>query len=418
MPGIVSFALSVSLFLAPIWLPFLLISGAWALWIIFKRSEFIYSQKNILLEIKPPRTIVKTPLAMEAFLSGIHLNPGEASWYKVYFGGSVRPWWSLEIASLEGQVHFFIWTREVFRRIIEAQMYAQYPGVQITEAPDYTRFISAKNEEWSIWGCDYVHTKEKEDALPIKTYVEYGLDKVQKEPEQVDPLANLIEFMGSIGKGEYLWLQFVIRVHKGEKYNMSIKEKGKASRRYTWKDQAKELVDEIRKATRDPYIDPVTGEERPGFPNPTKGQMEKIAAIERNVSKLSFDVGARGLYLAKPDSFKVSCIFGLIGLFKHFTSEGWNGIKPTKWMMQFDDFPWELGVEKLKNEVRTFLVEAYRRRQFFHEPFSFGITKNDTMVMSTEELATVFHIPSRAVETPTLGRVQSATSEAPINLPT
>jgi hypothetical protein len=313
-------------------------------------------------------------------------------------------------------VHFFIWTRAAYRRIIEAQMYAQYPGVQIVEAVDYTRFISATPEEWSIWGCDYKHTNP--DPVPIKTYVEFGLDKVQKEPEQVDPLANLIEFMGSIGKGEYLWLQFVIRVHKGDKYR---KEKGSG---YTWKHKAKELVEEIRKTTRDPYIDPVTGEERPGFPNPTKGQTEKIASIERNVSKLGFDVGARAVYVAKQESFNVSCIFSLIGLFRQFGSqveekseERWNSLKATKWMMQFDDFPWEFGVEKLKNKVRRGLVEAYRRRQFFYDPFSFGLFRDDTMVMSTEEIATIFHIPSRAVETPTLGRIQSATGEAPANLP-
>jgi len=86
-------------------------------------------------------------------------------------------------------------------------------------------------------------------------------------------------------------------------------------------------------------------------------------------------------------------------------------------MMQFDDFPWEFGVEKLKNKVRRGLVEAYRRRQFFYDPFSFGLFRDDTMVMSTEEIATIFHIPSRAVETPTLGRIQSATGEAPANLP-
>ncbi|MDP2652313.1 MAG: hypothetical protein Q8O94_04195 [bacterium] len=414
--NIVSFAFSLSLFLAPVWLPFLLVSGAWTLWVVLKRSEFIAAQTNILLEIKPPRNLVKTPLAMEAFLSGMHHSPGEASWFKVYFGGSVRPWWSLEVASLEGQVHFYIWTRVAFRRLIEAQMYAQYPGVQIVEAVDYTRFVTAPSDVWGVWGCDYAHTAA--DPLPIKTYIEYGLDKVQKEPEQVDPLANLIEFMGSIGKGEYLWLQFVLRVHKGEKYHKKIRdEKGKLVT-YTWKHLANELIQEIRKSTRDPYIDPVTGEERPGFPNPTKGQMEKIAAMERNVSKLAFDVGARAVYLARSESFNVSGIFGLIDLFKHFSSEGWNGIKATKWMMQFDDFPWEFGVENLKNKVRTALIEAYRRRQFFYDPFSHGLLRDDLMVMSTEELATVFHIPSASIETPSLGRIHSATGEAPGNLPT
>ena len=405
-PGMVSFALSFALFMAPLWLPFMLIAGAWTLWVILKRSEYIAKQTHILLEIKPPRSVVKTPLAMEAVFAGMHHAPGESTWWKKYILGAVRPWWSLEIASLEGQVHFFIWTRAGFRRIIEAQIYAQYPGVQIVEANDYTRLLSAKPEEWAIWGCDFVHSEK--NPVPIKTYIEYGLDKVQKEPEQVDPLANLIEFMGSMKKGENLWLQLVIRVHKGEQYNKL----NKSGKPYTWKDEAKELVDDIRKATRDTYVDHVTGEERPGFPNPTKGQSDKIAAIERNVSKLAFDVGARGVYLAKPEVFDPIVIAGLTGIFKQFSSEEWNGFKPSGWMTVFDDYPWELGVNKLKDKYRRWVVEAYRRRQFFYDPFPAPV-----MIMSTEELATIYHIPSHSVETPSLGRIQSATGEAPFNLP-
>ena len=412
MPRAVSLAFSIALFLAPLWLPFLLVGGALGLWLTLKRGEFISSQSCILLEIKPPRNLVKTPLAMETFLSGIHLSPGESTWYMRWIKGGVRPWWSLEIASFEGQVHFFIWTRSFFRRVIESQMYAQYPGVQIVEAPDYTRLISADPNEWGIWGCDFKQTSN--DPLPIKTYIEYGLDKVQKEPEQVDPLANLIEFMGSIGKGEYLWLQYIIRVHKGEKYH----KKNKKGKDYTWKDEAEELVDEIRKKTREPYFDIATGEERPGFPNPTKGQSEKMAAIERNVSKLGFDVGARSVYVAKQDKFNSVAINHMIGLFKPFSTEGWNGINSSAWLKRFDDYPWEIGAKKLKKLYARKLIEAFRRRQFFHDPFSYGIPKDEAMVMSTEEIATIFHIPSRSVDTPGLGRIQSATSEAPTNLPT
>jgi len=410
MPSVVSLALSIALFLAPVWLPFLLVGGAFSLWLVWRRSEFIAAQKYVLLEIKPPRNLVKTPLAMEAFLSSIHLSPGESNWYAVWFKGGVRPWWSLELASFEGQVHLYIWTRANFRRIVESQMYAQYPGVQIVEAPDYTRLITARTEEWSIWGCDFKHTAE--DPLPIKTYIEYGLDKVQKEPEQIDPFAQLIEYMGSIGKGEYMWLQFIIRVHKGEKYH-KLNAKGKP---YTWIDEAEEFVDALRKKTRETYIDPM-GREMPGFPNPTKGQMEKMAAIERNVSKLGFDVGARSVYLAKPDKFNPIMITHMIGLFKPFSTEGWNGINSDAWLKRFDDYPWEIGIERTKDRYRRKLVEAYRRRQFFHDPFGYGISSDQAMVMSTEELATVFHIPSSSIETPGLGRIQSATGEAPPNLP-
>lgn len=411
MPERVAYALSMALFLAPVWLPVLLVGGAIHLWYVLQRGEFIAAQKYILLEIRPPRSLVKTPLAMETFFTSLHLTGGESTWYARFWGGT-RPSWSLEIASLEGQVHFFIWTRAKLRQIVESQIYAQYPGVQVIEAPDYTRLISATPEEWNVWGCDYKHTAK--DPLPIKTYVEYGLDKVQKEPEQTDPLAGLVEFMSSIGKGEYLWLQFVIRAHKGEKYG-KLNEEGKE---FTWKDEAQKLVEEIRGKTRDSYIDPTTGEERPGFPNPTKGQSEKMAAIERNVSKLGFDVGARCIYIADAKHFGTAAISQIIALFKPFSSEGWNGINSTGWLKTFDDYPWEVGVTRRKDAYRRHLVEAYRRRQFFYDPFYEGsLSPRNIMVMSTEELATVFHIPSSAIEAPGVVRIPSATGKAPANLP-
>jgi len=198
MPNVVKFAASAALFLLPVWFPFLVLSGAVALWVILKRGEFLDSTKYVLLEIKLPRNIVKTPLAMEAFLSTLHISGGESNWFLVWIKGSVRPFWSLEIASFGGQVHFYIWTRVMFRKVVESQLYAQYPGVQLVEVPDYTMSMNLEPDTFGtgIWGCDFKHTAE--DPLPIKTYVEYGLDKIQKEPEQTDPLSNLIEYMSSI----------------------------------------------------------------------------------------------------------------------------------------------------------------------------------------------------------------------------
>ncbi len=419
MPQASLLAISMALFLAPVWLPFLLSGEAWKVFVIMRRSEFIAKQEYILLEIKPPRNLVKTPLAMEAFLSGLHITGGESTWYDRFRGG-IRPFFSLEVASLEGRVHFFIWTRASLRRVIESNLYAQYPGVQLTEAPDYARMISGHDHEWFVWGCDFKETAAS--PLPIKTYVEYGLDKVQEEPEQVDPLANLIEFMASIGKGEYLWLQFVIRAHKGERYGSTpmgnasfrLNKKGKP---YTWKDEAYELIESIRKDTRGAYTDD-EGNEKFAFPNPTKGESEKMAAIDRNVSKLGFDVGIRSIYLARHDKRIGGTIAQMIVLFKPFTTEGWNGLNSIKWMKTFDDYPWEFNSEKRKAHYRHELLEAYRRRQYFYNPFyEGGLLADKTPIMSTEELATVFHIPSSSVQTPSLERSTSAVAGAPANLP-
>jgi hypothetical protein len=413
MPRVVTIAVTLTFYLAPLWLPVMIIMGCYRMWYVYKRSVFIANQKYILLEIKPPRNLVKTPAAMESFISGLHLTGGESTWYDRFRGG-IRPFWSFELASFEGQVHMFIWGRASLRRMVEAQMYAQYPGVRLVEAPDYTRLISAIPGEWFLWGTGYVKAPQ-DDPYPIKTYVDFGLDKVQKEPEQVDPFSQLIEFMGSIGKGEYLWLQMVFRAHKGDKYDKT-KDNGKP---YTWIDYGAEIVDGIRKKTRAPYTDPVTGEERPGFPNPTKGEAEKMGAIERQTMKLAFDVGMKCIYLAKPDKIHGPTIAHMIALFKPFSTEGWNGINSSKWMKTFDDYPWEIGVEKRKNRFRRELVEAYRRRQAFYDPYFEGdIPRSKVMVMSSEELATVFHIPSLATTAPGLERMASATGEAPPNLPT
>ena len=413
-PHTVTAGISLAMFLSPLWIPAMLASAAWFVWITLKRSEFIARQKYVLLEIKPPRTLEKTPLAMETVLAGLHHTKGESNWYQKYVQGQVRPYWSLELVSLEGKVHFFLWTRVYFRKLVEAAIYAQYPGAQVIEVEDYTRTIAATPDKWIVWGCDYKATRP--DPFPIKTYVEYGLDKVQEESEQVDPLSNLIEFLSSIGKGEYLWVQIVIRIHAGtDKYHGKVNADGKP---YTWKDEAIEEIEKIRKraGTKSKFFDPTTGKmvQTEGFPNPTKGQSEAIAAIERNISKLAFDVGIRSMYLAKKENFDQVNITGIISLFKAFYSEGWNGIKPTRWMMEYSDYPWELGNTNRKEIRAQHLLDAYRRRQHYHEPYAF----DDYMTMSTEEIATLYHIPSKAVASPALPRIESATGEAPPNLPT
>ena len=399
-PSVIETTFRVIWFFTPVWLTLLLAFLSAHVWITYRRAVFIASQEHILLEIRIPKEIKKSPLAMEAVLAGIHFGPGEATWYYRYIRGKVRPWWSLEIVSFGGDVRFFIWTRSAFRKLIESQLYAQYPGVQVVDADDYTRFHKCTPEQYEIWGCDFALTKE--DPYPIKTYVDYGLDRAgTKEEEKIDPMANLIEFMGSLNPGEMMWLQILVRVTKKEKFGDK-----------DWKDEGKELVEEIRKKTVSTYIDN-DGKEKDGFPNPTKGQMEVMSAIERNIGKLGFDAGIRGIYIAEQGKFNAYNINGLTAIFKQFSSENLNGFKPSGGLTIFQDYPWELFVTRRKNMAREGIVDAYKRRSWFHGPH-----KQAHFVLSTEELATIYHIPSGVVQTPTLPRIQSATAEAPSNLPT
>jgi hypothetical protein len=63
-------------------------------------------------------------------------------------------------------------------------------------------------EPYKVGGKPY---KMPADFLPMKTYVDFGLDKDPKEEFKIDPITPLLEMMGSIGKGEHLWYQIILQ---------------------------------------------------------------------------------------------------------------------------------------------------------------------------------------------------------------
>jgi hypothetical protein len=387
--------------LYPLWLPIFLMFVFWRIWVAYVQSAYIASQEYVLLEFKLPREILKTPLAMEQFFTNLNLGSGESTFVDRVWSGKVRAWFSFEIVSIEGKVHFFVWTRKALRGYLESQIYANYPNVEVHEVPDYARELYFDPNENSLWGCDMVLTKP--DPYPIKTYVDYGLDKEQVEDEsKVDPMAPIIEFLGTMKKGEVMAVQIVARAHKKERFPEGLWESEDK-----WKDQAKKEIATIRKEA----TPKVEGSAYPGFPNPTKGQVETIAALERSVSKLAFDAGIRVMYHATNDAFNGVNVPTMLSMFKQYGSNNLNGFAPARWLAKFD-YPWEDFAEIRQNASRRKFLKAWKRRSYFHSPFKFK-----PAVLNTEEMATIFHFPGKVIETPTFGRISSKKGGAPSNIP-
>src|SRR3989344_8179317 len=109
---------------APVWAP--LLSGLifFKLWLRYIRADFVAKAGSVLLEIKVPKETFKSPLAMEIFFTSLY-QTGSATFSELYWKGKVRPWFSLELVSIDGQVKFFIWSMKKYRNLIEAQIYAQ-----------------------------------------------------------------------------------------------------------------------------------------------------------------------------------------------------------------------------------------------------------------------------------------------------
>lgn len=402
--GIVGRTLHIVWVSMPVWLPIFLLAIWFRLYIVAKRKEWVMKQGSVLLEIKLPKETLRGPAGMELVLNGF-FEPIVGTLFDVYFSGRVRDWFSLEIVSIGGQVKFFIWALPKWKKVIESRIYAQYPNVEIHEVPDYTSGVQYDPETTGIFAINSALTKA--DVYPIRTYIDYGLDKKgDEEEEKVDPLTPLLEFMGSIGPGEQCWVQIMIQAHRAEKGLQDIKIFPKKG----WKDQVK---GEIEKIMKDVVVETEEGK-KPRMLDLTKMQQETIEAIQRSQGKLAYDTMIRSVYIAKKEHYNPMASLGLVGSMRQFGSYNLNGIKPV-FQIPENAYPWQDFRNMRRDDYRRKILDAYKRRSTFNGPYKGWMA--EPYVLNTEELATVFHFPGSVASTPTLARIPSKKSEAPANLP-
>lgn len=389
----------------PLWLPLVLMTLLFNTWFSYKRRDWIQKQGSVLLEIKLPRNIEKSPVAMEAVLEGMW-EPVAGSFTDVFVKGQVRDWFSLEIVSLGGEVKFFIWTLPRWKRIIESRIYAQYPGAEVAEVEDYALGVHYDPSKMRIWG---VTTKlNKADAYPIKSYIDYELDKTSKEQEQiVDPIIPVLEYLGSLKPGEQAWIQILIQAHRKE----GLAEDAKLFPKPDWKGGIKKEMKKI--IEKESLIEPKP--DKPLLiPYMTKSQDATMAAIERNAGKLAYDTMMRILYTAPLEVYDGTKGIGLVGSTRQFGTASPNGIRPDKFIPGIN-YPWEDFRDIRRKRLQRTYLDAFKRRSFFNAPYRRFLGR--PYVLSTEELATIFHFPGAVATTPTLSRVPSKKVGAPANLP-
>lgn len=385
-----------------VWLPIAFIYAGFNAWLNYRQAQYWQKLGSVLLEIKMPREIFKSPVAMELVLGTFHQTADEGNWYWKYWKGQTRSWFSLEIISQGGNIRFFIWARKKYQNNIETHLYSQYPGIEIYEVPDYARDVYFDPKKMNMFGCQWELSEP--DPYPIKTYVDYGLDRDPKEEFKIDPMTSMLEFLGSIPKGHNIWIQIIVRAHK--------KEQRKPGTWFevtdAWKDEAKKEAEAIIEKFR-----PKDKEKQSR--QATEGEKDTIAALERSISKLPYDCGIRTLYFAETSIFNSVYLGGMLGIFKQYSYPGLNGFKSAGWHSTMN-YPWKKWFNA-EAKMSYKILDEYKFRNFFFSSYMDKPYYSKVFVLNSEELATIFHIPGSVVSTPTLERVQSKKSEAPSNLP-
>ncbi len=393
-----------------------------AFYIVFKSLwgrhvfiQWITSQDDILLEIIPPREVERSPQTMEQFfnlLAGTDKGPNVV---QKEVEGYVNPVFSLEIVGIEGSVHFFVRCNRKFRELVESGLYAQYPGVEIIDAEDYTWKVPriVPNKEWTNWSADY--KLEKHDAYPIRTYKDFEEDVTGK---MIDPLHELLEAMSACGPGQQMWIQFIINAETPKWVNtdgmaqidkfVGREKPPESGFARAWKDLTDVIGGVVTGWNTPPEFEPFGKESKDEQPlefRLTPGEKGTLTALENNLSKAFFNVKMRMMVIGKKEGFtkaNVSAVNG--GIMKPFNDNFHNSI------LIFGDSKTDaeyLFKSKIVSRKSRIQLERFRDRD----------TSGVIFHLSTEELATLFHLPDMSVTAPGINFAGSRRGGAPANLP-
>lgn len=400
----------------------------WQFWLFYVLICYLRNQKWVVLEIKIPQNIEKTPKAMEQIFAAIYqiYSFGIKIMEKYWDGKLAEDFISFELVGQAGGVHFYTRMPAKYRNIVESAIYAQYPDAEIHEAEDYINFWPATlpNEIYDIAGSDYQLIRE--GAYPIQTY--YYFEEIQKE-KRLDPIAAITEVMSRLKNDEALWLQIFIRPPADN----------------SWRDEAKAVIDKIlerKKPTlargffggivyfiKNLVVAPLLYPIWPGKEKPkdqinkllflTPGERKIIEAIENKMSKINFVTNIRFVYIDRRDSFSPLNVAAMMSTFNQFNTQTMNGFMPKVRTLTLSPAGYgglygflAVNIKRLKARILW-----YRKRRLWDNYKRLRWSRGKGPLLSTEELATLYHFPTMFVESPLLRRVGAKKGEPPAGLP-
>lgn len=399
---------------------------------IWLKTEF----KPILLEIKIPKESLKPIRAMETVMASMHgavYHPPD--WWETRIDGQIQTSLSFEIVSINGEPHFFIRIHSAYRDSVEAAIYSQYPEAEIQEVDDYVKYVpqDVPNKDWDLWASDY--RLGKPNPYPIKTYPKFETEHEAKEEKRIDPMAELLEAMAKIKPGEQFWIQIIASplgtasepgfpkgtlasfITEGEKIRDKIARRPEKAKPKPAIQEAAEILI-MGKPIEAP---PEEKEIIPPEMKLTPGERQIIIGVEEKIAKPAFKCNIRFVYLGKRDVwFKPNFRLGF-SFFNAYATTDLNILLPWGETLTKIHKSWFLPLNLIRPRRHYLRCRKIFRNYVGRLNPLFPRTAGDKgiFILNVEELASLFHFPSRAVATaPFVSRVEAKKGEAPPGLPT
>lgn len=357
-----------------VWLP-LVVTLSYLTWRNYQQAGETAPFDSVLLVLEIPRANDKKELAAEQLFASLHGILRDKK--ELRLAGGRQEHVSFEIASVNGQIRFYVWLPKNLQNFVEGQIYAQYPTVQIhTAHEDYTEH---ERQHSVVYTSELVLTAS--EFLPIRTFQTF----------EVDPLAGITGTLAKLeSTGEELWVQVLLRPIADSWQGMADRwiasVKNGQSGTFAGISGGLQWLGGLFEALWQP---PAQGDGEKKRPELSERDKTRVAEAEKKATKLGYDVKIRLAYLGDSQHSAKLHMQALVGAFKQFNSTNLNGFKATKAAF---------GKE---------FLEKYSRRAFH----------GDGYILNIEELASVFHLPHTNVETPNIVWASAKTAEPPAKLP-
>ena len=305
-------------------------------------------------------------------------------WYNMF---TSQEFLSFEYAVLDSQVHFFIVCPRDLLPIIEKQLTAFYPEAYIEQVEDYNIF----QPDSEVEACYIV--PHKEFCYPIRTFSRMN----------ADPINALINSLSKIKPDEGAVVQVMVRPMKDG-----------------WQEEGRQKASEIfqnKKHSNFKWLNPISwfatlfellfhGEK--GVLNMDKDGVstrttpitdEEVKAMEEKNSRSGFQTVIRLISAAKTKHDAHLNLVSMRGAFHQYNTKHGNELTYTHW-------------HNTKPLVTNYIFRNFRRG------FNQWITKT-RMVLSSEELASIFHVPNaRFNKYPSIAWQNFKIAPPPANIPT
>lgn len=354
-----------------VWVPVVILLG-YLTWRNNRQVDVLREVESELLILEIPRANDKSELAAEQMFASLHGILRDARELKINDG--YQEHLSFEIASVGGQIQFYVWTPRALRNFVESQIYSQYPTVQIrTATADYTVHEQQHNV---VYTAEVVLAES--EFLPIKTFQSF----------EVDPLAGITGTLAKLeDTDDEIWIQILVRPVADDWHKASDawvrRVRGGGFFGEAFHPKARWFSQFLMALWQPPEGNMTTVTEL------SDRDKTRIAEAEKKAAKLGYQVKIRVAYLGDSTTDARLRMQAIIGTFKQYNSTNLNGFT-----MSHDSFR--------KEDLNCYKLRLFADRGF---------------LLNIEEMASVFHLPHTNVETPNIVWASNKTAEPPNRLP-